>query len=101
MILITLSARERIRNILSGRLDNRLRIEIISGGCNGFEKKFTISNIQPDDIEVDQLVVIDPVTWDFLQNAILDFNIDISSYGFKISIPDAASNCGCGKSFSI
>ena len=101
MILITTVAREQLKKMLSGDVDNRLRIEIHSGGCNGFEKRFSIAVKNQDDAEIDNLVVVDPDSQGFLENAILDFKTDISSYGFRVSIPDASSNCGCGKSFSI
>lgn len=98
-MILTSVARERLKNMLSG--DNRFRIEIQSGGCNGFEKIFSISPKQSDDIEIDNLVISDQVSWEFLENSILDFKTEISSFGFHLSIQDAASSCGCGKSFSV
>lgn len=81
------------------------RIEIRAGGCNGFEKVFSWSeNIEPDDITVSTAygeIILDPVSHGMLENAIVDYVSDLSGSSFVISIPEAASTCGCGVSFSL
>lgn len=81
------------------------RIEIRAGGCNGFEKVFSwAEHAEADDHAIPTArgsIVIDPVSWDLLCDAIVDHVHDISGSSFTISIPDAISTCGCGVSFSL
>jgi len=80
------------------------RIEIRSGGCNGFEKRFSFDMRQSDDMVIETVsgpVIIDPMSYDMLDNATVDYRTDLSGAYFSIDIPEAASTCGCGTSFSL
>ena len=46
-------------------------------------------------------VVIDKVSYDLLDNATVDYKTDLAGSYFAIDIPEAASTCGCGTSFSL
>ena len=43
--------------------------------------------------------VVDAVSADHLQGAVIDYVDALTGGGFKITNPNAKSNCGCGKSF--
>lgn len=81
------------------------RIEIVAGGCNGFEKKFSLDQRKPDDLFVElpngACVLIDTLSNDFLSNSIIDYDVTTSGSKFTITIPEATSTCGCGSSFAI
>lgn len=77
------------------------RIEIVAGGCNGFEKRFSTDSMQESDILVENVVLIDKTSYDFLANSEIDYKVDISGGNFVIGIPESTSTCGCGVSFSI
>ena len=81
------------------------RVEIVAGGCNGFDKKFSMDIQQPDDVvlELSQTVsvLVDPMSFDLLSNSIVDYKTDLTGSYFTIDIPEAASTCGCGSSFSL
>lgn len=81
------------------------RIEIKAGGCNGFEKTFSWSTeIAADDILIETAmgpVVIDSMSHELLDNATVDYKTDLMGAYFIIDIPEAASTCGCGTSFSL
>jgi iron-sulfur cluster insertion protein len=47
------------------------------------------------------LVLIDPVSLDFLKGAEIDFADEMIGAAFKIKNPNATSSCGCGTSFSV
>ncbi|MBN9558876.1 MAG: iron-sulfur cluster assembly accessory protein, partial [Alphaproteobacteria bacterium] len=47
------------------------------------------------------VVLVDPVSLDFLTGAEIDFVDDLIGSSFKINNPNAASSCGCGTSFSV
>jgi iron-sulfur cluster assembly accessory protein len=89
------------------RIDNPRspRIEIRSGGCNGFEKHFGWTDaVDVDDMIIDTAtgpVVIDKISYDLLDNATVDYKTDLAGSYFSIDIPEAASTCGCGTSFSL
>jgi iron-sulfur cluster assembly accessory protein len=47
------------------------------------------------------VVLVDPMSLDFLKGAELDFVDDLIGAAFKINNPNATSSCGCGTSFSV
>ena len=73
------------------------RIEIRAGGCNGFEKRFSWTVDRYDDDMILETasgpVVIDSISY--------DYKTDLAGAYFVIDIPEAASTCGCGTSFSL
>ena len=75
------------------------------GGCSGFQYAFDIETARTDDdlaIESDgAMVLIDPVSLDFLKGARIDFVDDLIGQSFKIDNPNATASCGCGTSFSV
>lgn len=82
-----------------------LRISILSGGCSGLQYQFSLeTQTQPDDIFVrkdDIAVIIDPVSYPFLENASLIYEQELIGSYFKIVNPNADKSCGCGASFSV
>lgn len=100
-VAITKNAARRI-----ALLPNKsLRLEIRAGGCSGFSYEFTAGAEAEDDDRVIILdgssLIIDPVSMSMLHGAIVDFQQDLMSSGFKVINPNAANGCGCGVSFSI
>lgn len=78
------------------------RVSVRAGGCNGFEKVFELVHaINEDDHLINNQVVVDPVSWDLLQNSELKYQVDLSGSQFVLVIPEAASSCGCGRSFAF
>lgn len=77
------------------------RIEIVAGGCNGFEKRFSLDSMQESDILVADVLLIDESSYEFLANSQIDYKVDLSGGNFVIDIPESTSTCGCGVSFSI
>lgn len=82
----------------------KLRILVDSGGCQGFEYKFSLDgNVTADDelFEKDGIgVIIDDISLPYMRGAVIDFTDDLIGAHFKISNPNATSSCGCGTSFS-
>ena len=81
------------------------RIEIMAGGCNGFEKRFSWTKSRyEDDVVIETAtgpVIIDSISYEMLDNATVDYKTDLAGAYFAIDIPEAASTCGCGASFSL
>ncbi|HTW35857.1 MAG TPA: iron-sulfur cluster insertion protein ErpA [Rhizomicrobium sp.] len=105
---VTVSARaaKRIAEILrSEPQPAMLRVAVTGGGCSGFQYNFALDDSRLDEdlvIERDGAVVlIDPVSLDFLKGAEIDFVDDLIGASFKVNNPNATSSCGCGTSFSV
>ncbi len=82
-----------------------LRLSVTGGGCSGFQYDFALAPSPADDdlvIEKDGAVVlIDPVSLDFLRGAEIDFADEMIGAAFRVNNPNATSSCGCGTSFSV
>ena len=105
---VTVSARaaKRIAEILKAEPQPAmLRLAVTGGGCSGFQYNFALDDTRTDDdlvVERDGAVVlIDPMSLDFLKVAEIDFVDDMIGQAFKVNNPNATSSCGCGTSFSV
>jgi iron-sulfur cluster assembly accessory protein len=105
---VTISARaaKRVAEILKAETSpSMLRVAVTGGGCSGFQYNFALDDARADDdlvVERDGAVVlIDPMSLDFLKGSEIDFVDDLIGAAFKINNPNAQSSCGCGTSFSV
>lgn len=103
---LTPSATRRVAEILQSEPDAKaLRVEVLAGGCSGFQYKFDLTSQQQDDdliIAADGATVfVDPTSLDLLAGAELDFKDSLMGAHFAVQNPNATSSCGCGTSFSI
>lgn len=88
-----------------------LRVYITGGGCSGFQYGFTFDEqIAEDDTIIEQhcsdgtsvvKVLIDPMSYPYLNQAEIDYVQNIQGEHFVIRNPNAKTTCGCGSSFSI
>ena len=107
MIEITQSAADKISEILSeeNNPNIKLRTFIQGGGCSGFQYGFTLDETQNDDDftfnKSGIQVIVDSMSMQYLQGAIIDYKEDLMSSSFVISNPNATTTCGCGSSFSV
>ncbi len=47
------------------------------------------------------MVLIDPMSLDFMRGSEIDFVDDLIGQSFKITNPNATASCGCGTSFAL
>ena len=82
-----------------------LRIRISGGGCAGFQYAISIDSTQsPEDLCFQGptfRVIIDPSSYTLVQGATIDYFEDMMGAAFVMAIPNAATSCGCGTSFSM
>ena len=108
-----------------------LRVFITGGGCSGFQYGFTFDEeINEDDYVIEKKVgdvaeddgdeegdggesggtagsfviiklLIDPMSYQYLQGAEIDYREDVNGQQFVIRNPNAKTTCGCGSSFSV
>ena len=105
-VTISESAARRIGEILKGEpAGSMLRVSVEGGGCSGFQYKFDIERSRADDDLVlardGAVVLIDPVSVNYMAGSQIDFVDDLIGQSFKINNPKATASCGCGTSFSI
>jgi iron-sulfur cluster insertion protein len=106
MIMVSESAKAKIREILAEENDPSLKVRafVQGGGCSGFQYGFTLDSEQgEDDLTFDfdgVSVLIDSMSVQYMSDATIDYDDDIMGASFKISNPQAQSTCGCGSSFS-
>jgi len=105
---VTVSARaaRRIAEILKAEASPvMLRVAVTGGGCSGFQYNFALDDTRTDeDLVVERdgaVVLIDPMSLEFLNGAEIDFVDDLIGAAFKINNPNATSSCGCGTSFAV
>ena len=83
----------------------KLRVFVTGGGCSGFSYGFTFADdIAQDDTVVRRsgvTMVVDPMSYQYLVGAEVDFKEDLQGSQFVVTNPNASSTCGCGNSFAI
>jgi iron-sulfur cluster insertion protein len=81
-----------------------LRVFISGGGCSGFQYGFTFDqNVGEGDTVVENegvKLLIDPMSFQYLVGAEIDYSEGIEGAQFVIRNPNAKTTCGCGSSFS-
>lgn len=83
----------------------KLRVYISGGGCSGFQYGFSFDeNRAEDDVAVENdgiTLLIDPLSFQYLMGAEVDYSETLQGAQFVIRNPNAATTCGCGSSFSV
>ena len=85
--------------------DIGLRIEVVSGGCSGYQYKFSkvaLSNESEDDIIIERefaKLYIDRKSATKIDGSTIDYVSDFLSQKFVVNNPNSQC-CGCGKSFT-
>jgi iron-sulfur cluster insertion protein len=81
-----------------------LRVFVSGGGCSGFQYGFTFEEaVGADDTKVEKhgvTLLIDPLSFQYLMGAEIDFQEGLHGAQFVIKNPNAKTTCGCGSSFS-
>lgn len=103
---LTDAAARRIAAILSAEPGaEALRVEVLAGGCSGFQYRFDLTGTRnPDDLVITApgaTVYVDPASLDLLAGAELDYKDTLMGAHFAVRNPNATSSCGCGTSFSV
>ena len=106
MITISDAAANKIKQIIDEENPElKLRIFVQGGGCSGFQYGFTMEEIkEDDDFEFEKngvSVVVDPMSMQYLNEAVIDYEVTLMGSEFKIRNPNVTATCGCGSSFTI
>lgn len=110
LISVSAEAASKIAAILSQRPEKPyFRLQIVGGGCSGFEYVFGIDDtIREQDFYQAVTaspqafkVLIDAISYQYVQQAHVDYIEDTSGARFVVTNPNAATSCSCGSSFAL
>ncbi|AWD32977.1 Fe-S cluster assembly HesB/ErpA-like protein [Candidatus Fokinia solitaria] len=115
MLKITDKAISRINELIEceerkdGTQSYSFRVEVIGGGCSGYQYKFSIEGRERD-MAIDEgdfthqechALIMDSASMKMLDGSTMDFIDELGGAYFTISNPNVKAKCGCGNSFSI
>lgn len=106
-IIFTDSAANKVRQLIAdeGNPSLKLRVFVSGGGCSGFQYGFTFDEALSDgDTQVEKggvTLLIDPMSFQYLLGAEIDYTESLEGSQFVIRNPNAQTTCGCGSSFSV
>ena len=84
--------------------DLMLRVYVTGGGCSGFQYGFSFDEkVNEGDTTVEKdgvSLLIDPMSFQYLVGAEIDYVDDLQGARFIIRNPNASTTCGCGSSFA-
>ena len=101
------SAASKVKELIEeeGNPDLKLRVFVTGGGCSGFQYGFTFDEeANDDDTALEKngvMLLIDPMSYQYLIGAEIDYTEGLEGSQFVIKNPNAASTCGCGSSFTV
>ena len=107
VLIFTDSAAAKVRELIEeeGNPDLKLRVFVTGGGCSGFQYGFTFDDeVAEDDAVIEKggvTLLIDPMSYQYLVGAEIDYVEGIEGAQFVIRNPNATTTCGCGQSFSV
>ena len=106
MVTMTPLATNQLKQLMEKQSDPQtvLRVFVSPGGCSGFQYGFTFEeNANEDDTRVEKAgvtLLIDPLSFQYLVGAEIDYQEGIQGSQFVIKNPNAKTTCGCGSSFN-
>ena len=98
-LILTEQAKNKANSLKDG--DKLLRVYVHGGGCSGFQYGFGLEEQQPDDTCIDNLVLVDSLSYSYVVGSVLDYVEDIMGSTFQLKNPNAVGTCGCGVSFTV
>lgn len=82
-----------------------VRVKVVGGGCAGFTYDMFFDDMIKDIDEVTEFdgikVLIDPLSFQYMDGMTVDFVESQFGTGFKFLNPNAKGSCGCGSSVSF
>ena len=105
--VFTDSAASKVKELIEeeGNPELKLRVFVTGGGCSGFQYGFTFDEEASDDdtsLEKNGVtLLVDPMSYQYLVGASVDFKDDLDGKQFVIKNPNATTTCGCGSSFNV
>ena len=105
MLTMTPAATRKLQAIMQEKNipNHALRVFVSGGGCSGLSYGMTFAEAPETDDHVFEAngvkVVVDPVSFEYLMGAQIDYVDTLMGGGFRIDNPQAVQTCACGSSF--
>ena len=105
-LVFTDGAAAKVRRLIEEENNSKLKLRVFisGGGCSGFQYGFTFDETVNDgDTVIEKggvTLLVDPMSFQYLMGAEIDYKEDIEGAHFVIRNPGAQTTCGCGSSFS-
>lgn len=118
-LIFTANAAGKVWELMEeeGNFNLKLRVYVTGGGCSGFQYGFTFDEVvNEDDTVIEKKInndsdeeadggqavqlLVDPMSFQYLVGAEIDYQEDLEGAQFIIRNPNAKTTCGCGSSFS-
>ena len=105
-ITLTKKAEEKVKEILQEQPEPYagLRIQVVGGGCSGFQYAMNIEEAPQANDEVVESgglrVFVDMFSAQYLESVQIDYVNSVMGSGFTFNNPNATGGCGCGSSFT-
>ena len=105
MVTLTQEAKDKLRTLIAAEPDEGtgLRVQVVPGGCSGFEYDLSLAPPADGDEVLDTdgvRVIVDRFSVPYLLGVELDYEEGFQGAGFLINNPNASASCGCVKSFT-
>ena len=81
-----------------------LRIDVVPGGCSGFQYRLALDEPRDDDVVVERdgvRVFAAAEHLALVRGASVDHRTDAGVAAFRIDNPNVVYSCGCGSSFEL
>ena len=107
LVRITDVAAKKVSELLEqeGNAGFALRLQVVGGGCSGFQYRLAFDDQIADDDEILEeagiKIVVDPLSARYVEGAVIDYVETEMAAGFKIDNPNVTKTCGCGHSHSF
>ena len=107
MIIITDSARKKIKKLLESKGYAGIRLGVKTTGCSGlayvleYVKEYTPEQYVINYAQNDFVVLVNQKDNVYLQNMTVDYVRQGLNEGFEFSNPNERDRCGCGISFRV
>ena len=98
-LILTEKAKEKAKSLQEN--NKLLRVYVHGGGCSGFQYGFSVEETQEEDTVIDNLVLVDSLSYSYVVGSTLDYKEDIMGSQFVVTNPNAVGTCGCGVSFTV
>ncbi len=106
-LIFTDQAAAKVKKLIEEEANPKLmlRVYVTGGGCSGFQYGFEFEENEAEGdariVNDDVVLLVDPMSFQYLVGAEVDYKDDLEGARFIINNPNAQTTCGCGSSFSV
>jgi iron-sulfur cluster assembly protein len=106
IVTFTQRGADKMRGILAAAsaAGAGLRIDVVSGGCSGFQYRLALDEPSDGDLVLEHRgvrILVDRDHLAYVRGACVDYVADADGHRFRVDNPNVISGCGCGSSFML